>query len=163
MQLPPFKEHLTDTDPGLIEALVRSTGFFSPEEINIARELADDGQLNRDDGHYRFVLMENDYQLGAYACFGRIPGTLSAWDLYWIVVAPELQSRGLGQRILHRVEERVRADGGDQLYAETSSRQQYTSTRAFYSRCGYQQAAAFPDFYAPGDDKIVYVKRLRDP
>ena len=37
---------------------------------------------------------------------------------------------------------------------------QYESTRMFYSRRGYRQEALIPDFYAPGDAKIIYLKEL---
>ncbi|MBL8851541.1 MAG: hypothetical protein JNG89_17790, partial [Planctomycetaceae bacterium] len=48
--------------------------------------------------------------------------------------------------------------GGRRVYAETSGREQYAPTRAFYERCGYQREATLKDFYAPGDDKVVYGK-----
>ncbi len=160
MQGADFREHLTEPDPDRVESLVRSTGFFSAAEIAIARELADDALAHGEDSHYRFVLAEADHQLGGYACFGRIPGTRSAWDLYWIAVAPLFQSRGLGQEILRLVEKKIEVAAGDRLYAETSTREQYASTRSFYGRCGFHQAALFPDFYAPGDGKIVYLKLL---
>ena len=160
MKPPVFRHDLTDTDPDQIEALVRSTGFFSSEEIAIARELADDALTQGDAGHYRFIVAEADSQLRGYACFGRIPGTRSAWDLYWIVVAPESQSSGLGRAILNQVEARVESASGDRLYAETSSRKQYEPTRGFYRRSGFDQAATLPDFYAPGDGKIIYLKLI---
>jgi ribosomal protein S18 acetylase RimI-like enzyme len=155
-----FRKHLRDGDPEQIEVLVQATGFFSPEEVGIARELADDALSNGDKSHYRFILADHDSVLAAYACFGRIPGTQSAWDLYWIVVAPALQSQGMGREILRQVELRVASAGGDRLYAETSSRQQYAPTRRFYAGCGFHKAAEFADFYAPGDGKIVYVRLL---
>ncbi len=155
-----FRDHLRDSDPDQIEALVRATGFFSPEEVGIARDLADDALANGDNSHYRFVLADHNGVLAAYACFGRIPGTRSAWDLYWIVVAPAFQSQGLGGQILGQVEVRVHSASGDRLYAETSSREQYAPTRRFYTRCKFHQAAEFPDFYAPGDGKIVYARLL---
>jgi ribosomal protein S18 acetylase RimI-like enzyme len=155
-----FRDQLRSGDPDQIEALVRATGFFSPEEVGIARELADDALENGDKSHYRFVLADHNAMLAAYACFGRIPGTRSAWDLYWIVVAPALQSRGMGRRILRQVETRIESAGGDRLYAETSSRDQYAPTRNFYTRRGFHKAAEFPDFYAPGDGKVVYERLL---
>jgi ribosomal protein S18 acetylase RimI-like enzyme len=155
-----IRDHLFDSDPGRIEALVSATEFFSAEEIGIARELADDGLANGDGSHYRFVLADTDGSLAAYACFGRIPGTRFAWDLYWIVVAPAVQSQGLGGQLLREVEARVACAGGDRLYAETSTREQYAPTRRFYVRYHFHQAAEFPDFYAPGDGKIVYSKLL---
>jgi hypothetical protein len=46
------------------------------------------------------------------------------------------------------------------IVIETSTRPQYEPTRGFYLRCGYELAASIADFYAPGDGKAMYVKRL---
>jgi hypothetical protein len=44
---------------------------------------------------------------------------------------------------------------------ETSGRADYDGTRRFYERHGYRATARIPDFYAPGDDQVVYVKPLQ--
>ena len=46
------------------------------------------------------------------------------------------------------------------LVVETGGRAEYEPTRAFYARRGYQVAATVPDYYEPGDDLVVFVKRL---
>ena len=155
-----FRAHLLPSDPGSIESLVRETGFFSAEETGIARELADDGLTQGSASHYQFILADRDGVLAGYACFGPVPCTVGAWDLYWIAVAPGVQGHHLGRELLERVESAVLAAGGTHIYADTSSRHQYTPTRGFYARRGYRKAADFPDFYAPGDGKIVYSKTL---
>ncbi len=33
---------------------------------------------------------------------------------------------------------------------------------AFYLRCGFRREAFLPDFYAPGDGKLIFVKNLGD-
>jgi len=155
-----FRTGLLPSDPAAIEALVTATAFFSDEETAIARELADDGLKLGTASHYQFVLADRDATLAGYACFGRIPCTRGGWDLYWIAVAAAEQRQHLGRTLLERVESTVLAAGGTRIYVDTSSRQQYHPTRAFYARLGYQQAATFPDFYAPGDGKIVFAKTL---
>jgi hypothetical protein len=55
-------------------------------------------------------------------------------------------------------EQRIRHAGGRHVYIETSGRSQYSSTRAFYERCGYERVAEMADFYAPGDSKLIYRK-----
>ena len=37
----------------------------------------------------------------------------------------------------------------------------YQPTQAFYTRGGYVLEATLRNFYAEGDDKLVFVKRLR--
>lgn len=155
-----FRTRLRASDPGDIEQLVRETGFFSAEEITIARELADDGVANGPASHYRFVIADRDGALLGYTCFGPIPGTRSGWDLYWIAVQNEAQGQHLGRDLLEITERAVQAAGGNRLYAETSSRARYEPTRAFYLRRGYTVAAQLPEFYGPGDDKLVYSKLI---
>jgi hypothetical protein len=46
------------------------------------------------------------------------------------------------------------------LVVETSSRPDYSGTRHFYEARGYRQAATVADFYAPGDDRVIYTKRF---
>ncbi|MEO7387803.1 MAG: GNAT family N-acetyltransferase [Gammaproteobacteria bacterium] len=155
-----FRTTLGPPDPLAIEQLVRATGFFNDEEIGIARELADDGLAHGAGGHYRFVLADSGRDLAGYACFGPVPCTQSAWDLYWIAVDPRHQGQHLGRDVLARVESAVRNAGGTRIYADTSSRRQYAPTRAFYERRGYEQVAELPEFYAPGDGKIVFGRVL---
>ena len=70
-----------------------------------------------------------------------------------IVVVP-------GHEVDQRVEGRVRAMGGTRLYAETSGRPQYASTRAFYEHMGFALCELLEDFYAPGDARATYVKPI---
>jgi hypothetical protein len=44
---------------------------------------------------------------------------------------------------------------------ETSSQPRYEPTRQFYLRLDYREVARVPDFYKPGDDRIIYAKSFR--
>ena len=50
--------------------------------------------------------------------------------------------------------------GGRRVYVDTSSRDQYEPTRAFYRACGYAEVARLDHFYADGDGKVIFVKAL---
>lgn len=147
-------------DVDRVGKLVAATNFFTPEEVAIARELVEARLEKGDASGYRFVLMEEKGALLGYACYGRIFGTDASFDLYWIAVDSNHQSRGLGRRILAATEAAILAQGGKRVYVETSGRAQYDPTRAFYEKNGYQVGARFTDFYRTGDDKVVYVKVL---
>lgn len=143
-----------------VRAVTQATGFFSAEEVEIAVELVDERLAKGAASGYEFLFAEQDGEWLGYACFGHIPLTRTSWDLYWIAVHPGLQGRGIGRALLAETERRVRAQGGTRLYLDTSSRPQYVPTRAFYRACGYDEAALLPDFYAPGDGKVIHLKVL---
>lgn len=155
-----WRGEVVPADAAAVGGLVRHTGFFSEEEAAIAMELVEERLARGPASGYEFLLAEDGEGLAGYACFGRIPGTLSSFDLYWIAVRPADQGRGLGKEILARVEALSRAQGAARMYVDTSSRLLYQPTRAFYGRAGYQVAATFPEFYAPGDAKVVFCKDL---
>jgi GNAT superfamily N-acetyltransferase len=143
-----------------VRAITRATGFFSAEEISIAVELVEARLHQGAASGYSFLFAERAGQVIGYACYGPIPLTASSYDLYWIVVHPEAQGGGIGRLLLAEVEAAVAGLGGTRLYIETSSRPQYAPTRAFYRRAAYREAALLEDFYAPGDGKLVFEKRL---
>ncbi len=141
-----------------LERLTAATGLFRPDEVAIAVQLLDDALAGDDD--YRFLGAYADDVLVGYACWGPTPGTTGTFDLYWIVVDPARQGKGVGTTLLHAVENKLRGDDGRLIVVETSSRPEYAPTRAFYERRGYAQAARLPGYYAPGDDLVIYLKDL---
>jgi len=46
------------------------------------------------------------------------------------------------------------------IVVETAGRADYAATRGFYESRGYRPTARIPEFYAPGDDLVVYTKQL---
>lgn len=99
-------------------------------------------------------------ELVGFIIYGPTPLTLHTWDIYWVVVGKEYQGRGLGSRLLEAAEMRIRAQRGEVIRVETSSSPGYAQTRRFYEKHSYQCAGVIPDFYAPGDDLVIYYKRL---
>ena len=158
-----LREELTPKDAARIHALAAVTGFFTAEEAAIAQELAEERLTRGAASGYHFLLAEEAGELLGFACFGPIPCTRGAYDLYWIVVRPDRQGGGLGRRLLTAAEARIAAAGGRRVYIDTSSRAQYAPTRAFYRACGFHQEALLADFYDQGDGKTIFCKVLDPP
>jgi ribosomal protein S18 acetylase RimI-like enzyme len=149
-------------DGAAIRHLVETAGVFSPDEIMIACELIEERLargLAATGYHFLFAEEGRGAPLG-YACFGPIALTQGSWDLYWIAVEPGNRTRGIGRRLMGEVERRAKAAGAAALFIDTSGRPDYGAARGFYASLGYRIAAEFPDFYAPGDAKIVFRKNL---
>jgi D-alanine-D-alanine ligase-like ATP-grasp enzyme/GNAT superfamily N-acetyltransferase len=156
-----LREHVEPRDLAAVEQLVREAGVFSEAEIALAVSLAEDALAHGAEasGHHFLFACRGERVLG-YACWGPIDGTQGSFDLYWIVVGPGGQGRGLGRSLLAESEARILARGGRRVWVETSGRRDYAPTRAFYERAGYRVEARLADFYAPGDDKWIYGKAL---
>ena len=158
-----IRRSLESTDRAPLEKLIRETAFFNAEEVEVALELIDDRLSLGEASHYRFLVAEEDgdiAEIAGYACWGPIPGTLASADLYWIVVDPRHQGKGIGAALLNDAEDWMSSAGRTRVYVETSTRAQYEGTRSFYLACGYRVAAELEDFYAPGDGKAMFLKVL---
>ena len=156
-----YRYDLEPRDPDRIRRLVDITGFFSPVEVELAVELTNERLLKGEQSGYHFIMAEQYGRLAGYACYGPIPCTVSGYDIYWIAVHPDLQGKGLGRALLTETERLIASGGGTRIYVDTSQRVQYASTRAFYEGCGYHLESVLPDFYAPGDGKVIYCKSLK--
>jgi GNAT superfamily N-acetyltransferase len=141
-----------------LEALVRGTGLFREAEVATAVELLDEALDGDDD--YRFLGAFDGDDLVGYACFGPTPDTLGTFDLYWIAVDRTRQGTGVGTQLVAAVEQRLSAIGCRLIVVETSSRAEYEATRGFYAARGYRKTATIPQYYAPGDDLVIYTKDL---
>lgn len=157
-----FRTEPDPADPTRVRELLAATGFFRADEVAIGVELVEERLARGVASGYRLLFTDDPAapRLLGYSCYGEIPLTVGSWDLYWIAVAPDLQGRGLGRRLLAETERRIAASGGRRVFVDTSGRADYAPTRAFYERCGYRVAARMTDFYAVGDDKVVYSRIL---
>ncbi|HOJ58650.1 MAG TPA: GNAT family N-acetyltransferase [bacterium] len=155
-----FRETPRPDDIENVRRIVESTGFFHPEEVQIATELVEERLAKGMASGYFFLFADWEGRTLGYSCYGPIAGTAASYDLYWIAVHHEFRGQGIGKLLLRRSEEAVAGAGGRRIYIETSSTAQYQSTRAFYLNCGYKQEAVLEDFYRPGDSKVIYCKVL---
>jgi ribosomal protein S18 acetylase RimI-like enzyme len=154
----PALRHLTAADRGRIEEITRAVGVFRDPEIPVALEVFDGAVAGSPD--YIALGAELDGRLAGWICWGPSPCTIGTYDLYWMAVDPALHGAGIGTALIAEMEQRL-TGSARLVVVETAGRSEYAGTRAFYQARGYRAAAVIPDFYAPGDDQVVYVKTLR--
>ncbi len=148
--------------PALV-ALADATGIFRPDEAEaLLRGVLEDLHAGRlGDGHLAQVWADDPAGPPAgWVYFAPAALADGVWDLWWIGVAPARQGQGIGGELLRFVEAHVRAAGGRLLLIETSSLPALEPTQRFYVKHGYTECGRVPDFYADGDDKVIYAKRM---
>ncbi len=152
---------LVAADRAAIAEIVSSVGNFNQAEIDCALELVDIYIRDKNQKDYRIVVaVDSQARVQGYVCFGPVPMTRGAFDLYWIATRPEAQGKGVGRALMQYVEAEVRKENGRLVVIETSSKESYGSTVRFYRRLQYELASQIRDFYDVGDDKLVFVKRI---
>jgi GNAT superfamily N-acetyltransferase len=156
----PHLRNLTAADRGRIEEITRAVGLFREDEIPVALEVFDEAMRDGPAGQsYQVLGAEVEGSLTGWICWGPTPCTLGTYDLYWLAVNPALHRTGIGTTLVAEMERRL-AGVARLIVVETAGRLDFAATRAFYAARGYFPAATIPDFYAPGDDQVVFVKRV---
>jgi GNAT superfamily N-acetyltransferase len=150
---------MTAADKAPVMDLVRATGFFRSDEIAVAEELVDIYLGQPDQKDYGIVVSADESgRVAGYMTYGPTPLTVGTYDLYWMAVDPKAQGRGHGRALVEWLEAYVKSAGGRLIIIETSSVPKYEPTRRFYLGLGYPEVARIPDFYQPGDDRVIYRK-----
>jgi ribosomal protein S18 acetylase RimI-like enzyme len=153
--------NLTSADRARIEEITRAVGLFREEEIPVALEVFDEALRGGLSGQsYQVLGADVEGRLSGWICWGPTPCTLGTYDLYWLAVDPGLQGAGIGTALVGEMERRL-TGLARLIVVETAGRPDIGATRAFYEARGYVPTATIPDFYAPGDDQVVFVKEVR--
>ncbi len=167
----PRLRDLTSADAGRILDITRATGVFREEELVIADEVFHDAVAPTGPSGgigvgselhlrpYYALGAEVDGELVGWICWGKTPCTEGTWDLYWLAVDPAAYRGGVASALVTEMERRL-AGVARLISVDTSGREDYAATRAFYLARGYKAVARVPDFYAPGDDQVIFTRAL---
>jgi ribosomal protein S18 acetylase RimI-like enzyme len=151
---------MKNEDRPAILQILHNTPEFRPDEIVVAEEVLNDYLQDGIRSGYHVLVAEGDSSILGYICFGQTPLTEATWDIYWIVTSRDYQQKGVGKTLLKFAEEKIKQAGGKIVVVETSSRPEYEKARRLYRSLEYRLTCRLVDFYAAGDDKLVFVKRL---
>ena len=151
---------MVSRDKPAILDILRRIPEFKPAEVDVAEEVIDSYLCDPSGSGYIILVAELEALVVGYVCYGPTPLTEGTWDLYWLAVSPEMQSKYFGKNLLTFAEDDIRRAGGRLLHIETSSLPGYEKARNFYCSNNYQLVARIADFYSIGDDLLIYEKRF---
>ena len=119
-----------------------------------------DGFLSDPGSSDLWLTCQEDGQVLGF-CYA-IPEELAdgTWNMLAIAVLPRAQGRGCGGAIIRQLEAELKERRQRVLIAETSGTNEFGRASAFYRKNGYTEEARIRDFWAAGDDKIVFWKSL---
>jgi ribosomal protein S18 acetylase RimI-like enzyme len=154
---------LAAEDRPLVVELLESIDAFTDAERAVALELVDARLSHPEIDDYRFLLAfatDDAPRLAGYLCYGRTPMTQAAYDLYWLATSPACARMGVARALVSSMEEEIAHAGGGVVRVETGSREGHGAAVQFYDSLGYARATTIDDFYAPGDDLILFTRRI---
>ena len=148
-----------------IREILVATARFTAQEVGWAMELVEKTIDDPNNGDYLVAVLEEpdsgpNRMVQGYVCYGPTPMTEGTWDLYWIVTHPDARGNGVARGLVVRMEAELKALGARLVRVETSRLDGYGAAHAFYERLAYPVSAVMADFYKPGDDLVVMLKRL---
>jgi GNAT superfamily N-acetyltransferase len=152
---------MSHEDKPHVTKILRGTPEFKPFEVVVAEEIIDCYLQYQSSSGYHILVAEVDSTVTGYICYGLTPLTEGTWDIYWMAVAREKQRQGIGSALMKSAEKDIVRAKGRLAIIETSSTPAYEKTRNFHLSQGYEVICRIPDFYTPGDDKLILQKRLR--
>jgi N-acetylglutamate synthase-like GNAT family acetyltransferase len=143
-------------DIATIQEVLDCTGLFPGEMLPDMVS----GFLSGDESRDYWLTCEVDGRVIGF-CYA-IPEDLAegAWNMLALAVHPSRQGKGYGGALVAQLESALKGRSQRILTADTSGAEAFARTREFYRKNGYAEEARIRDFWATGDDKIVFWKSL---
>lgn len=141
--------------------IAREVGVFKPQEIEVLKEILEEYIQNLEEDYIIFLEKDGESVLGLII-FARACITEFAWDIYWLIVAKHIQGKGIGKKLVKRMEDFIlQRESRAVLRVETSTKHEFAHARNLYLKCAFSEVGKIPHFYAENDDLIIYHKQMK--
>lgn len=151
----------TTADSPALVALSASSGLFKSDELEAIQGMLEEYHANGVNSGQQMLTCEEGGTLIGVAYFVPKEFTDRVWELLMIAVDARRHRQGIGSQLLEAVEAAVRSANGRLLLIETSDQSSFERIRQFYRKHGYTEVGRIPDYFADGDGKASFIKRLQ--
>lgn len=149
----------TQTDRTALLAMIEDSNQFDENALaHVAATL--DEYLARNSQDLWFTADETGEPVGVAYCAPEVV-TSGTWNLLMLWTRQDRENQGYGSQLVERVEQVLIEKNARLLIVETSGLPEFAKARAFYDKIGFTQEAQIKNFFADGDDKIIYTKPLQ--
>lgn len=139
-------------------AIIEGSGQFDEDALaHVASTL--DAHFENPDAAIWLTALDNETPVGVAHCAPE-PVTSGTWNLLMLWTKEGYSGQGHGTALVTDVEHALNQRGARLLIVETSQLPAFAPARAFYDRCGFKREAEIADFFAAGDNKVIYTKPL---
>lgn len=136
--------------------IARGAGVFRDDELKVLYEVLSECFL-KPGRPYKMCIEHDKGKMAGFIIYGKTACSVNGWDLYWICVDDKLKRKGIAQRLIGRMVLKISRENTDAVIRiETSSLARYLPARKLYQRCGFSLAGQLQNFYAKGDDLLIY-------
>jgi ribosomal protein S18 acetylase RimI-like enzyme len=147
--------HTKATDTEAIMRMVADSGQFDDEGQGYVRETLENHLAG--DSDEIWLTADDGESIGVAYCAPE-PVASGAWNLQMLWTRADRNRAGHGGSLVKHLEAELRNRNARLLIVETSGLPDFAAARAFYVKCGFIHEATIRNFFAVGDDKLVFTK-----
>lgn len=148
---------ISASDKPAVLQIIKDSNQFNDESLAYVESTLD-AHLAENSG--AIWLTADDGQPVSISYCNPEPVTLGTWNLLMLWTRQDRQGQGFGTALVAEIEHRLREKGARLLIVETSGLPDFEVARAFYAKCGFVHEATIKDFFAAGEDKLIYTKPI---
>jgi GNAT superfamily N-acetyltransferase len=143
-----------DVGAALAAVASHDPGLVGEARASFERALAEEGPP-------RMLVAELGGEVAGVMGYSPDPwGVADVWWTEWLFVLPEARRHGVATALSEEIERQLIARGCRKAYLDIGNAERQAAAIAFHRSQGYEQEGALRDFWAEGEDFLVFGKRL---
>lgn len=145
------------SDKPAVLKIIKDSGQFDDDSLAHVESTLD---VHLEENSGAIWLTADDGQPVGISYCNPEPVTSGTWNLLMLWTRKDREGQGFGAALVAETEQRLREKGARLLIVETSGLSDFEVARAFYAKCGFVHEATIKDFFATGDNKLIYTKPI---
>jgi ribosomal protein S18 acetylase RimI-like enzyme len=145
------------SDARAIMSIVGQSGQFDEESLAHIEQTLENHLMGHSDAIW--LTADDGEPVGVAYCAPE-PVASGVWNLLMLWTRSDRYGQGHGTALVSEMESQLRERTARLLIVETSGLPAFAPARAFYEKCGFKHEAIIKNYFAHGDDKLVFTKPL---